>query len=106
MTKQRRVFTPEEKVSILQEAEREGLTETCRKYNLAHSVVSYWKKKYLAKGKPGLAGDYRRVDSKVKELEAENEKLRRIISKQALEIEVKDEIIKKGNAHLQKGRRS
>lgn len=106
MTKQRRVFRPEEKVSILQEAEREGLTETCRKYNLAHSVVSYWKKKYLAKGKPGLAGDYRRVDSKVKELEAENEKLRRIISKQALEIEVKDEIIKKGNAHLQKGRRS
>ena len=100
------MFTPEEKVSILQEAEREGLTEICRKYNLAHSVVSYWKKKYLAKGKPGLAGDYRRVDSKVKELEAENEKLRRIISKQALEIEVKDEIIKKGNAHLQKGRRS
>src|SRR5690606_24732651 len=106
MTKQRRVLTPEEKVSILQEAEREGLTETCRKYKLAHSVVSYWKKKYLAKGKPGLAGDYRRVDSKVKELEAENEKLRRLISKQALEIEVKDEIIKKGNAHLQKGRRS
>lgn len=106
MTKQRRVFTPEEKISILQEAEREGLTETCRKYNLAHSVVSYWKKKYLAKGKSGLAGDYRRIDPKVKELEAENEKLRRIIAKQALEMEVKDEIIKKGNAHLQKGRRS
>ena len=104
MSKQRRVFTAEEKHSILQEAEREGVTETCRKYSLAHSVISYWKKKYLAKGKPGLAGDYRRVDPRVRELEAENERLKRVISKQALEIEVKDEIIKKGNAHLQRGR--
>lgn len=105
MSKQRRVFTPEEKHSILQEAEREGVTETCRKYSLAHSVISYWKKKYLTKGKPGLAGDYRRIDPRVKELEAENERLKRVISKQALEIEVKDEIIKKGNAHLQRGRK-
>jgi transposase-like protein len=102
MSKERRVFSPEEKHSILQEAEREGVTETCRKYNLAHSVISYWRKKYLTKGKQGLTRDYNKEDPRVKQLESENEKLKRIISKQALEIEVKDEIIKKGNAHLQK----
>jgi len=39
MSKERRKFTPEEKYSILQEAEREGSAETCRKYNLALYVV-------------------------------------------------------------------
>lgn len=106
MTKQRRKFTPEEKYSILQEAEREGMAETARKYNLAHSVMSYWKKKYLSKGKDGLKSAYRKIDPEVRALEEENERLKRIIAKQALEIEFKTEIIKKSQAHLQKGRRS
>ena len=106
MTKSRRQFTPEEKYSILQEAEREGVTETCRRYNLAHSVLSYWRKKYLANGKKGLEAGYRKVDPSVRELEEENARLKKIIAKQALEIEFKDELIKKRQAHLQKGRRS
>lgn len=105
MTKAKRQFTPEEKVSILQEAEREGHTETCRKYNIASSVLYYWKKKYLAKGKDGLKSDYRRVDPQVRELEQENERLKKIIAKQAIEIEFKTELIKKSQAHWQKGKR-
>ena len=106
MTKTRRQFTPEEKHSMLQEAEREGYAETCRKYNMAHSVLSYWKKKYLSKGKEGLKAGYKRIDPEVRALEEENARLKRIISKQALEIEVKEELLKKGEAHFQKGRRS
>jgi putative transposase len=105
MSKQKREFSPEEKISILQEGEREGVSATCRKYNIAHSVFGYWRKKYLAKGKEGLSYTRQREDPRIKELEAENEKLRRVISKQALEIEVKDELIKKGEAHFQRGRR-
>ena len=103
--KKRRQFTAEEKYSILREAEQEGMTETCRKYNLAHSVLSYWRKKYLAKGKEGLKASYRKIDPKVRDLEEENARLKKIIAKQALEIEVKDELLKKGEAHFQKGRR-
>jgi putative transposase len=106
MSKQKRHFTSEEKISILQEAEREGHTEVCRKYNLASSVLSYWKKKYLAKGKEGLKPGYKRIDPHVRELEEENERLKKIIARQALEIEFKTEIIKKSQAHSQKGRRS
>jgi putative transposase len=105
MTKKRRQFTPEEKHSILQEAEREGITETARKYNLAHSVLNYWKKKYLSKGKEGLKGNYKRIDPAVRELEQENERLKKIVAKQALEIEFKDELIKNGQAHFQRGKR-
>lgn len=105
MSKTKRHFTPEEKISILQEAEREGHTEICRKYNLASSVLSYWKKKYLAKGKDGLKGDYKRVDPQVRALEEENERLKRIIAKQAIELEFKTELIKKSEAHWRKGNR-
>ena len=105
MTKTRRQFTPEEKYSILQESEREGVTETARKYNLAHSVLNYWKKKYLSKGKDGLKASYRKTDPEVRKLEEENERLKRLIAKQAIEIEFKTELLKKGEAHFQRGRR-
>lgn len=105
MTKTRRKFTPEEKHSILREAEQEGYTETCRKYNLAASVLAYWKKNYLAKGKDGLKGNYRRSDPAMKALIEENERLKKIVAKQLLELEFKTELIKKNQAHLHRGRR-
>jgi transposase-like protein len=105
MSKTRRQFTPEEKHSILQEAEREGHTETCRKYKLAASVLSYWKKKYLTKGKDGLKATYYRVDPKVRELEEENFRLKKIVAKLSLEMEVKDELLKKTNLRSQKERK-
>lgn len=105
MAKQRRHFTPEEKYSILQEAEREGHTETCRKYNLASSVMAYWKKKYLSRGKEGLKASYHKIDPEVRKLEEENERLKRIIAKQAIELEFKTELLKKSDIHFQKGRK-
>lgn len=105
MVKERRKFTPEEKYSILQESEREGVSETCRKYNLAHSVLNYWKKKYLVKGKDGLKSSYRRIDPELRVLEEENARLKRIIAKQALEIEFKTELLKNEEAHFQRKRR-
>lgn len=105
MTKQRRQFTPEEKYSILQEAEREGFSETCRKYNLASSVLNYWRKKYLFKGKDGLKASYQRVDPQLRALEEENAKLKKIIANQALELEFKTELLKKSEAHYQKVRK-
>ena len=103
--KTRRQFSPEEKYSILQEAEREGITETARKYNLAHSVLNYWKKKYLANGKDGLKAAYRKVDPQLRALEEENERLKKLIAKQSIELEFKTELLTKGEAHFQKGRR-
>ena len=43
----------------------------------------------------GLADHYYRADPAVKTLEKENERLRKIIAKQALELEVKEELLKK-----------
>jgi putative transposase len=105
MSKTKRQFTPEEKYSILQEAEREGLTETARKYNLAHSVLNYWKKKYLLKGRDGLKPGYKKIDPQLRALEEENARLKKIVANQALELEFKTELLKKSDAHYQKAKK-
>ncbi len=95
MVKTRRKFTAEERLSILQEGERSGQAATIRKYNIAPSLYARWKNKYLKEGITGLKEKYHKIDPQVRELELENERLRRIIAKQALEIEVKSELLKK-----------
>mgnify|MGYP001566706109 FL=1 len=94
MENKKRKFTPEEKLSLLQEAEREGAAVTCRKYNISHSLISYWKKKYLGQGLHGLKAAYKRVDPAVRALENENEQLKKIIAKQTIELEFKTELLK------------
>ena len=95
MTKVKRKFTPEERLSILREGEREGQAATVRKYHLATSLYGKWKHKYLHEGITGLKDKHYRVDPEIRALELENERLKRIIAKQALEIEVKSELLKK-----------
>ncbi|CAN5639576.1 hypothetical protein BH09BAC4_BH09BAC4_04250 [soil metagenome] len=87
MSKIRRTFTPEDRYSIVQEAIRDGHAETCRKYNLSPSLLRKWRLKYLSKGKEGLKDSYTRVDPQLRVLEEENERLKRIVAKQALELE-------------------
>ena len=94
MENKKRKFTPEEKLSLLQEAEREGSAVTCRKYNISHSLISYWKRKYLGQGLHGLKAAYKRVDPAVRALQDEKEGLKRIIAKQTIELEFKTELLK------------
>lgn len=95
MSREKRKFTPEERLSILKEAEQQGRAETLRKYNISPSLFDRWRKKYLSQGLEGLKNKYKRIDPQVRELEQENERLKRIIAKQALELEVKTELLKK-----------
>ena len=95
MSRTNRKFTPEERLALIQESEREGTIETCRKYNLSPSLLSKWKQRYLQKGTEGLNRAYKRVDPQVRQLEEENERLKKIVAKQALQIEVQGELLKK-----------
>jgi transposase-like protein len=95
MSKTRRKFTVDDRLSIIKEAEREGRTETVRKYQIAPSMFDRWRRKYLSQGLEGLKPQYKKIDPQVRDLELENERLKRIIARQALEIEVKSELLKK-----------
>jgi transposase-like protein len=106
MARTRRTFSPEERLSLLKEAERDGSTETCRKHSLSPNLLATWKKKYLAKGADGLKPSYRRVDPEVKALQEENDRLKRIVARQAMELEVKTEMLKKTPIQFKKSARS
>lgn len=90
-----RKWSEAQKLQIIQEVEQGGLTETLRKYNVAQSLFHRWRRAYSGEGMNGLKRKYRTVDPAVKQLEQENERLKKIIAKQALEIEFKDELLKK-----------
>jgi transposase-like protein len=95
MSRHKRKFSLEERLSIVQESQREGSVETSRKYNLSPSLLSKWKQRYQQRGLEGLKPAYHRVDPQVRELELENERLKKIVAKQALQIEVQGELLKK-----------
>ncbi|HSV88235.1 MAG TPA: helix-turn-helix domain-containing protein [Bacteroidales bacterium] len=99
MSKIKRKFDLDEKLRILREGETNGVEVTCRSYQIARSLFYNWKNKFNRQGPDGLAPRYHRADPVTKALEKENERLRKIISKQALELEVKEELLKKTKLH-------
>jgi putative transposase len=93
----KRKWSEAQKLQIIQEVEQFGLSETLRKYNLSQSLFHKWRRAYNGEGMQGLKPKYKTVDPTVRQLEVENERLKRIIAKQALEIEFKDELLKKSH---------
>lgn len=91
-------------MEILRYAEDHGMVATCREYELAQSLYYRWKHAFEGQGIDGLNPSYPRIDPEVRELELENTRLKRIIAKQALEIEVKSELLKK-NDQIQRRKR-
>lgn len=52
--KKKRVFSVEQKMRILREAEQGGKLATCRKYEIAQSLYYRWKNKFDHQGIDGL----------------------------------------------------
>jgi putative transposase len=82
-------FTEDQMISILREAEVDGavIREVCRKYNISEQTFFRWRNKY---------GDMSVSDvHKLKVLEAENARLKKIVAEQMLAIEGLKEIAAK-----------
>lgn len=81
-------FTETQIVAILHEADA-GLpvTEVCRKYGISGNTFYRWKKKYGGMGVPELR--------RMKELETENNRLKRMYSDLSLENDALKELISK-----------
>ena len=99
MAKQRRKFSVEQKLQIIQEADQQGITQTLRKHNVSHSVYLRWKRQFDQGGISSLAPQYRKVDPELRALQEENARLKKIIGNQALELEFKTELLKKNEAY-------
>lgn len=87
-------LTLEEKVKIVQEAEQFGFTEISVKYNISSRQIYRWREK-LQKGGAKALNYGAKVDPELKALKEENDRLKKLVAKQALSIEIKDELLKK-----------
>lgn len=91
MTKKRRRHTPEQIIRKLEEGHRQlaggmDLVEVCRHLEIAESTWHRWLAQY---------GGMKANDAKrLKELEAENARLKKLVANQALDIDMLKEIAK------------
>jgi len=95
MSQTRRKWSEVQKLQIIQESEQLGVTATLRKYNLAQSLFQRWRRAYHGQGMDGLRPQYKIVDPELRQLQQENERLKKIVANQALELEFKTELLKK-----------
>lgn len=87
---QRRKFTDEQKLVILDEAARKGINNVLREHKLSYSVFSKWKVKL----QPHEIAETRKrseTQQQLRNLVAENDRLRKIIANMALELQISKE---------------
>ena len=76
----RKQFKEDQIVRILGEFEKgKSIQELCREYNVARSTIFMWRRKYGGIDKPML--------KKLKELQKENDRLKKIVVQQTLDID-------------------
>ena len=84
----KRTWNLEEKVSILKEAETNGVVETFRKHGIYATTYYEWKRKYNEGGESALLLGYAKRGRKdIKKLEKENEWLKKLLVDKELELE-------------------
>ena len=80
-------FTDEQMVAILREADREPVAAVAKKHGISQQTIYTWKKRFGA-----LQCDEVR---RLKQLEAENARLKKLVAERDLEIEVMKEVASK-----------
>ncbi|HVX85684.1 MAG TPA: transposase [Phycisphaerae bacterium] len=82
-------FSDEQVVAILREAESEQKTvaEICRKRGVSEPTYYNWKRKFASMAEPEVR--------RLRELEKENVRLKRLLAERDVEIDVMQEFLKK-----------
>ena len=80
-------FTEEQMVAIMREADREPVAVVAKRHGISEQTIYVWRKRF-----GGLqSNDVRRL----KQLEAENARLKKLVAERDLEIEVMREVAAK-----------
>lgn len=95
--KTRRNWKAEEKYQILLEANEIGVAVALRKYNICESLYYKWRRRYEEYGIDGLQVNLgnNKTDSELLKLRKENEQLKRLVADKELELQIKEELLKK-----------
>ena len=104
ITNSRRRFTDDQKLEILQQADKSGVTAVLREHRLSYSVFARWRQKFFQHVSTNTEAmrEVNKKRSEVKLLSEENVRLKKIIADQALQLEYKDEELRKMNSLFRK----
>lgn len=80
-------FTEEQKVKMLREAEKTSVAAVAKKHGLATETIYGWRRKFGSMDVPDA--------KRLKKLETENARLKKLLAERDLEIEVMKEIAAK-----------
>ena len=96
MTAVRRKFSVEQKIEILRAAEKQGIHNVLRQHNLSYSVFSRWRQNMTINDpeKEELIASHK-ARAELKRYITENSRLKKIIAHQALELERKNEELRR-----------
>jgi putative transposase len=83
----RKRYTEEQIVKILQEGKNGKIGEVCRKHGISEATFFNWRNKFTGMGVPEIR--------RLRELETENGRLKRIVAERDLEIDTMREVLKK-----------
>lgn len=97
MANPRRKFTEDQKMEILEQAGKEGVTSVLHTHRLSYSVFARWKKKFMKIDGNTPEPPPNRTKTELRHLQEENNRLKKIIADQVLELAWKEEEIKKYN---------
>ena len=100
ITSSRRRFTDAQKLEILHQAGESGVTAVLREHKLSYSVFARWRQKFLQRvgSNAEVMREINKTKSELKLLNEENLRLRKIIANQALQLDRKDEELRKINS--------
>lgn len=91
----RRKWTVEQKLSILKEAEENGIPATIRKYSIFGKTLYDWKEKLASGGPEALGTRASKTDPELKRLQKENQQLKELLAEKELALRIKDDLLKK-----------
>ena len=85
-------FTEEQMVAIIREADRDQVSVVSKRHGISEQTIYTWRKRFGGFG----ANDVRRL----KQLEAENARLKKLVAERDLEIEVMKEVAAKSKLRM------
>ena len=96
MKEHKRRWTAETKLSLIKEVQTSGsVVETCKKFGVDPSMYYKWKRTYESQGLEGLEKKFSKSDPEFRRLQAENEKLKKLLAEKELAISMLQEVVKK-----------
>jgi putative transposase len=96
MASPKRKFTDEQKLEILRQANEMGVIAVIRNHNLSYSVFARWREKFMEKGISKQVTILKnKAKSELKQFMEDNKRLKKIIAELALELERKNEALRK-----------